>query len=89
MDYREEARTGEAMANLMQSEDFREFRNKVLKPIEENAFKIFTSSPADDQIAIIGAQQMKKVVDHINQEMISLVEQGRLALDNIKNSNPE
>lgn len=88
MDYRQEARNGEAMLNLANNEDFRIFKAEVLDVIREDAFKIFCDTPADDKIAIIGAQQMKKVVDRIDGLMIDLVERGRLALDNLRNSNP-
>ncbi len=89
MDYRKEARSGEAMLNLAESEDFRIFRAEILDVIKEDAFKIFTDSPADDTIAIVGAQQMNKVIDRIDILMIDLVERGRHALSQLKDSNHE
>ena len=45
--------------------------------------------PADDTVGIIGAQQMKKVVDYIEGKIDGSIEEGRLALDYLRNSNPE
>ena len=89
MDYNKMARDGEAMRNLGESEDFRIFRAEVLNVIKEEAIKILTESPADDKVAIIGGQQRNKVIDRINVLMVDLEERGRLALDELKNSNPD
>ena len=87
--YQNEARMGQAMTNLLNGPDFHVFKAEILDQIAEDAFKIFVDAPADDPVAITGAQQMKKVVDRIELEMTSLIEQGRLALDCLNNSNTE
>lgn len=89
MDYREVASEGQAITELLNNRNFKIFIDKVLKPIEEEALEILTTSPADDKVAIIGGQQRKKVVDSIYKKMNSLVEEGRLALDYLKDSNPD
>lgn len=89
MDYMETASNGEAIQNLLASHDFQVFKTLVLDEISKKAFDLFTTVHADDVAGIVEAQQMKKVVDLIEGTMVSLVEEGRLALDELKNSNPE
>jgi hypothetical protein len=88
-EYMKDARMGQAMDNLNNNPDFHVFRAEILDVIANDAFKIFTDAPADDTAAITGAQQMKKVVDRIDIEMTSLIEQGRLATSYLNNSNTE
>jgi hypothetical protein len=80
---------GQRMKELRESEGYKEFKASVLDVIREEAFSIFDTLPADDTVGIIGAQQMKKVVDYIEGKVDSSIEEGRLALDYLQNSNPE
>lgn len=85
----EQSRIGEAMENLEVSPDFAVFKEQVLKQIETQAFEVFKAVPADDHVAIVGAQQMGKVVDIIYNKMNALIEEGKLNREYLKNSNPE
>jgi hypothetical protein len=80
---------GQRMREFSESEGYKEFKATILDVIREEAFSIFDSLPADDTVGIIGAQQMKKVVDYIEGKVDGSVEEGRLALDYLSNSNPE
>ena len=89
MDYRKEARSGEAMLRLAENEDFQIFKTEILGTIKEEAIQILTETPANDHIAIIGGQQRNKVVERIEVLMLDLVERGRLALSELRDSNPD
>lgn len=79
---------GQRMSEFRNSEGYKEFKISVLDKIREEAFDVFDVLPADDTIGIIGTQQMKKVVDYIEGRVDGSIEEGRLALDYLKNSNP-
>lgn len=83
----EKAKVGESLENLSVNHDFAAFRDNILNVISDNAYEIFKSAPADDKIVIIGAQQMGKVVDSINDRMEALIQEGKLIRSNLKDSN--
>lgn len=87
--WQNEARMGQAMSNLDNSPDFHVFKAEIIEVMKEQALKIFTDAPADDVVAIVGAQQRRKIVDWIENEMNTLVEQGRLASEYLNNSNTD
>ncbi len=80
---------GQRMKEFRESEGYKEFKASILDAIREEAFNVFDTLPADDTVGIIGAQQMKKVVDYIEGKIDGSIEEGRLALDYLRNSNPE
>ena len=80
---------GQRMSEFRESEGYKEFKTSILDVIREEAFSIFDALPADDTVGIIGAQQMKKVVDYIEGKVDGSIEEGRLALDYLRNSNPQ
>lgn len=80
---------GQRMKEFSDSEGYKEFKASILDVIREEAFSIFDALPADDVIGIVGTQQMKKVVDYIEGKIDGSIEEGRLALDYLRNSNPE
>ena len=80
---------GQRMKEFRDSEGYKEFKASVLDVIREEAFNIFDALPADDTVGIVGTQQMKKVVDYIEGKIDGSIEEGRLALDYLRGSNPE
>jgi hypothetical protein len=89
MEQQRTALYGQRMSEFRESEGYKEFKASILDVIREEAFSIFDTLPADDTIGIVGTQQMKKVVDYIEGKIDGSIEEGRLALDYLRNSNPE
>ena len=87
--HRVSALLGKHMDDLRNSEGWAAFKANILDEMEEGAFKVFSTIRADDQVGIIEAQQMKKVIDLIYDNMDGLVQEGRLAVSYLNNSNPD
>ncbi len=85
--YEEQATRGNRMAEFRDSEGYREFKALILDVIREEAFAIFDTVEASDQVGIIGSQQMKKVVDRIESKIDGFIQEGRLAVDYLTRSN--
>lgn len=86
--YLDASALGERMKVFRDGEGYKEFKAIVLDKIKEEAFNIFDTLPADDQVGIIGTQQMKKVVDYIEGKIDGSIDEGRLCLDYLRtNSN--
>jgi hypothetical protein len=85
--HEETATRGSRMSEFRDSEGYREFKALILDAIREEAFEIFDTVEASDQVGIVGAQQMKKVVDRIESKIDGFIQEGRLAVDYLNNSN--
>jgi hypothetical protein len=75
---------GETLENLITSEGWRVFKEKVLDVEYDDAFKSFKSADTTKPEQIIAAQQKALLIEGIESKVNSLITEGHLAQDNLR-----
>ena len=80
---RQRSFVGENLENLITSEGWRVFKEKVLDVEYDDAFKSFKSADTTKPEQIIAAQQKALLVEGIESKVNQLIMEGHLAQDNL------
>jgi hypothetical protein len=75
---------GETLENLITSEGWRVFKEKVLDVEYDDAFKSFKSADTTKPEQIIAAQQKALLIEGIESKVNSLITEGHLAQENLR-----
>ncbi len=80
---RQRSFVGETLENLITSEGWRVFKEKVLDVEYDDAFKSFKSADTTKPEQIIRAQQKALLIEGIESKVNQLITEGHLAQDNL------
>lgn len=81
----ETSRKGDRMRDFKESEHYAAFIQIILDPLDRKAFETFKRVDPASPNDIIQAQMASKIVDQIKQEIESVISQGDLAKEYLRN----
>lgn len=74
---------GDTLTSLIEGNEWRVFKAEVLDKMFLSAFDLFQGADPDDKMQIVEIQQLAKVVKSIEDRINNLIQQGRLARENL------
>jgi hypothetical protein len=87
--YQEESRVGELFKNYELTGVLDNLEEHLLKPIEDSAFELFKTTPAEQTERVIETQMMGKVIQIIRRTWEQKIQDGVYARQKLKDGLPE
>lgn len=81
--YEKAARAGEVLEGFIAHGGWDVIEEKILAPMEKNAFKVFQGVNPKEIEDVISAQMQAAIIDEIRSKVISTVEEGRMSREYI------